>query len=163
MDGWLYDVLSFFGANNLINDLIRDAIEDAVSGAVEDEVPALLEDILQSLEIQQDIDLMGSNYAFVGRPSSVIITEDGIELGLEANISGDQWNHATVGAGSLYAGYTSPLWDAATGMGIGISLDFLNQMLYQIWGGGLLDMTLSGDELGLQGDEIASFFQAQLT
>ena len=43
-------------------------------------------------------------------------------------------------------------------MGIGISLDFLNQMLYQIWGGGLLNMSLSGDELGLDGDEIALIF-----
>ena len=31
-------------------------------------------------------------------------------------------------------------------------------MLYQIWGGGLLNMSLSGDELGLDGDEIAPIF-----
>ena len=33
----------------------------------------------------------------MGRPSSVIVSEDGIELGLEANISGDQWILPTTG------------------------------------------------------------------
>ena len=66
MDGWLYDVLSFFGIGNLIDDLIKDAVTDAVSGAVEGEVPTLLEDILQSLEIAQDLDLMGATYSFIG-------------------------------------------------------------------------------------------------
>ena len=158
MDGWLYDVIDIFGLDGVIEGAVQGAVEDAVSGAVEDEVPALLEDILQSLEIAQELDLMGATYSFIGRPSSVFISEDGLELGLEANISGDQWILPTTGEGSLYASYQSPLWDTSTGMGIGISLDFLNQMLYQVWGGGLLNMSLSGDELGLDGDEIALIF-----
>jgi hypothetical protein len=198
MDGWVYDVISFFGLDGVIEGAVQGAIEDAVSGAIEEEIPVLLEDILQSLEIAQDLDLMGATYSFVGRPSSVTVTEDGIELGLEANISGDQWILPTTGEGSLYAAYESPQWNASSGddsctysndgecddgthpnfdiynvcnpgtdssdcdvipgMGIGISLDFLNQMLYQIWGGGLLNMTLSGDDVGLQGDEVALIF-----
>ena len=43
----------------------------------------LLEDILQSLEIAQDLDLMGATYSFIGRPSSIIVSEDGIRLGLK--------------------------------------------------------------------------------
>jgi len=40
---------------------------------------------------------------------------------------------------------------------MGISLDFLNQVLYAFWGGGLLDYELSGDELGLDVEDLAVF------
>ena len=49
-----------------------------------------------------------------------------------------------------------------TGTKLSISLDFLNQLFYQVWGGGVLDMALSGDELGLDVSEL-SFLLPGLT
>ncbi len=158
MDGWVYDVISFFGLDGVIEGIIEDALVDAVQGAVEEEIPPLLEDLLQSLEIAQELDLMGSSYSFSGLPSSITVDEYGIELGLEANLMTDAWLHADEGLGSLYGGYPSPTWVAGTGMGIGLSMDFLNQLLYQIWGGGLLDLEMGSEELGLGGDEMDLLF-----
>ena len=158
MDGWVYDVISFFGLDGVIENEIENALVGAVQGAVEDEIPPLLEDLLQSLEVNQELDLMGSIYSFTGRPSSVTVDEYGLELGLEAKIETSNWIHPDEGLGSLYSAAPTPSWSSNTGMGIGLSLDFLNQMLYQVWGGGLLDLELGGEELGLSGDELDLIF-----
>ena len=46
-------------------------------------------------------------------------------------------------------------------MGIGISLDFLNQMLYQIWGA-VFEYVFVG-WMGLDGDETALIFPGQIS
>jgi hypothetical protein len=158
MDGWLYDVLSFFGLDGFVDGLIEDLLRDVVADLVYDEIPPLMEDLLQGLSIDQTFDLGGVPGTFTGNPSSVWVDDLGLELGLETQMVADTWIHPDMGLGSLYTDNLPPAFSNGTGFGIGFALDLLNQLLYEAWGAGLLDQEMSGEELGLGGDEVGIIF-----
>jgi hypothetical protein len=158
MNGALYDVLSFFGLDAVISSAIAGFIESAVEGVVQDSVPSVLEDALGDLEIGFDLDLDGNSYAIDALPHAVNVDDTGLDLSLETTVSADRWESAYTGLGSLYSGYGTPSWTGAPGTIIGLSDDFLNQLFYALWGGGILDMELSGSDLGLDPSSLEILF-----
>lgn len=158
MNGALYDVLSFFGLNTVISSAISGFIEDAVEDVVRDEVPAVLEDALGDLEIGFDLDLQGNAYAIDAVPHAVNVDDTGLDLTLETTVGAETWVSPHTGLGSLYAGYGMPAWTGAPGTVIGLSDDFLNQLFFALWGGGILDMELAGADLGLDASSLEILF-----
>ena len=146
-DSWIYDVMSFFGLG--LDSLIQGYMEDAIESAVEDEIPSLVSDALGDLEIGYDLELSGNTYAIDARPGSVSVDDTGITLGLDTTVLPAVWSHVDTGLGSLYGDYTVPTYTGSPGTILSIGEDFLNQVFYAMWGGGLLDMTMTGDDLGL--------------
>lgn len=156
-DSWIYDVMDFFGLG--LDSLIQGYMEDAIEDAVEDEVPELLEDALNDLEISFDLEMEDRLYTIDALPSSVSVDDLGLTLGLMTEVLVDEWTHTRDGAvdygwGSLYGAYTVPTWTGTPATAMAANLDFVNQLLYVLWGGGLLDMELPGGELGLDADEL---------
>ena len=158
MNGFLGDVLGFFGVNGLIEDQIKDALKDAIQDAVEDEIPALLEDSLQALEVNENFDIMGNTYTLLAEPSSIVADEDGLSIGMSSQFYADNWVMDDPGLGSLFGDYAVPTWDVTTGTGISLSVDALNQLFYEVWGGGGLSMELTTTELGIGSDDLTLLF-----
>ncbi len=155
-DSWIYDVMDFFGLD--LSGLIQGFMEDAIEGAIQDEVPALVADAVGDLEIATDLDIEGTTYRFAATPSSVTVDDLGLTLGLGTTFTTSTWAHATTGPGSLWGDYTLPTYATGTpGMQASLSLDFLNQALYAFWGGGLLDRTLSEQDIGLDLGSLSTF------
>ncbi len=152
-DSWLYDVATFFGID--IDSMVRDYVYDAIESAVTDEVPPLLEDTLQDLELATSFDVLGTTYDLEAVPDSIAVDEDGLTLGLETHVTPQVWGASTTGEGSLYAGYTGPTYGSTPGMVLSLSDDFLCQALFAFWGGGLLTQTFAAADLGLDASDLA--------
>ncbi len=158
MNGALYDVLSFFGLDGVISGLIAGYLEGAIEDVVRDEIPAVLADTLGTLEIGFDLPFGDNTYFIDALPHAVNVDDLGLDLSLETIVTADTWTSAYTGLGSLYYGYGTPVWTGAPGTVIGLSDDFLNQLFYALWGGGLLDMEMSGSALGLDPSSLEILF-----
>ena len=155
LSGWS-SILNF--VVNFFEDNIAELLEDEIQSTIEAEIPALLEDILQSIALNETIDLLGGSYSLSALPSSVAVDNYGIELGLQTNVSSSSWTMPSYGLGSLYEEYSIPSFSSVSSVNIALSLDVVNQLLYQVWGGGLMNQEISLDELGISGDELALLF-----
>lgn len=157
LNSWIYDVVDFFGID--IDGIIEGYLVDAIADMAADEIPALVADAVQDLEIAQSFDIEANTYHFDAIPSSCTVDDAGLSLGLETWFTADGWvSGFSSDPGSLYADYTSPTYTSVgADMGLGLNQDFLNQALFALWGGGVLDMTLTEEALGLDMADLAIF------
>ena len=155
MSGTVYDVLNFFGLASTISSTIEGYVLTAIEDAVQSEVPPLIEDNLQDLELSFPMPIGGRTYLVNAVPDSILVDTTGLTLGLETTVTPDRWTKGTGALGSLSFGDTVSTWDRSRGTWLGINLDFFNQALMAFWGGGLMDMQLSGAALGLDVADLA--------
>ena len=155
LSGWS-SVLNFIV--NLFEGTIADLLEDEVSNVLSNEVPPLLNDFLQSLELVASFDLMGTVFTLEALPSSIFADDNGLGFGLETNIMADGWALNDTGLGSFAEGYTAPNFAANSGYNIAISTDVINQLLYQVWGAGFISQEISLSELGVAASDIEVLF-----
>ena len=155
LSGWS-SVLNFIV--NLFEGTIADLLEDEVSNVLSNEVPPLLNDFLQSLELVASFDLMGTVFTLEALPSSIFADDNGLGFGLETNIMADGWALNDTGLGSFAEGYTAPNFAANSGYNIAISTDVINQLLYQVWGAGFISQEISLSELGVAASDIEVIF-----
>jgi hypothetical protein len=146
-DSWIYDVADFFGID--VSGMVQGYVEGAIQTAVEDEVPPLLEDTLQGLELGTTFALAGNSYALTAEPESVTVDDAGLNLGLRTYFDPVEWRLATSGLGSLYADYSAPALGNSPGLIAAFSMDFFNQALYAFWGGGMLTRQFDAASLGV--------------
>jgi Synergist-CTERM protein sorting domain-containing protein len=162
--GVLNDALQLFGFDS-IYDLILDQIEpngpDAPAGQVQtiiDDLPAqiepVIEDLFSTLFISQSLDLLGVPLTLTIWPDEVDVTADGMRVALtsvtdvEPNACMAAWDP---GESVSTASKPPRLGDVPAGLpftphaGILLDDDFINQLLYGAWSGGLLCLTLSAD------------------
>ncbi len=155
-DSWVWDVIDFFGFD--IDSLIAGLVESTLESTISSEVPAILEDTLGSLELATDLDFEGNSYGFEAIPYQLGCDTDGITLGLSTYFTANSWTSTVSPLGSLYGGYSTPSFSTSPGMFIGVSDDFLNQAMLALWGGGLLDMQMGGEDLGLSLEDLEFIF-----
>ena len=62
------------------------------------------------------------------------------------------------GLGSLYSSLSSPTFSSTSSVNFSLSLNVINQLLYQVWGGGAISQELSFASLGIGGDELDLIF-----
>ncbi len=156
-DSWIYDALEFFGLS--LDGLIEDLLMDYLRSAAEDEVPDLVNDMLASLQIAESFDIEDNTYHFDAIPSSVSVDDHGLTLGLETGFEAENWVNAKVPSpGSVTYPYSEPVYgSSADMMALSMSQDFLNQLFNALWGGGLLDMTLLSEDLGIDVSDFELF------
>lgn len=156
MSGTLYDVLNFFGLASTISSTVEGYVLTAIEDAVADQVPGLVEDYLQDLELSIPLPVSGRTYTVNAVPDSILVDSTGLSLGLETTVVPDRWTKGSAAIGSLQFSDTVSTWDRSRGTWLGINLDFFNQALMAFWGGGLLDMQLSGAALGLDVSDLSA-------
>lgn len=147
-DSWIQDVMDFFGVD--LSSLVEGYLDGAVEDLLTSEVPTLISDIVGDLELNYPLTIGDHTFQLDAVPSSVSVDDLGLTLGLGSTFTADSWDHAETGPGSLYAHYAVPSYtDGTPGMQVSISWDFVNQVLYALWGSGMLDMQMTADDLGL--------------
>lgn len=147
VDSWLYDALEWVGIDfdSMVQGYLEDAIEDEVYGAV----PGLIEETFQDLEIGYDFAIDEHTYAFDAVPDAISVDDTGVTLSLGSTFTVDSWELSRSGLGSLYYGYSTPTWTGTPGAVMAVSDDFLNQAFYALWGGGVLSLEMTDEDLGI--------------
>ena len=152
--GFLSEVADFFG----VGDVVADYIETAVEGAVVAELPPVLEEQLEGLALDYDIPVLDNTYAISARPYAVSVNNTGITMELSTLITPDFVAQTGPGYGSLYWNYSKPTYATTTPkVNMGISLDFLNSVLYGFWSGGLLEQEISTADSGFDLGSLSAF------
>lgn len=155
-DSWIYDVMDFFGLD--LSGLVEGYLSDAVEGLMTDEIPSMLADVVGDLEISMPIELGEDVFQLDAVPSSVSVDDLGLTLGLGTLFTTASWDHAETGLGSLWAGYSLPVYSSASpDLQLSVSLDFVNELLYAFWGSGVLDISMSSSELGLDLSSVGDY------
>ncbi len=155
LNGWgsvLNFIVNFFEGD------IADALEDEIQNQLSTQVPPLLEDTLQSIELSTSFDLMGSTFTMDALPSSIFADDNGVGFGMQANVTADNWAMNHNGLGSFVQGFSPPSFPSNSGYNLALSTDFINQLMYQIWGTGIIAQELSLSELGIDSEDIEVIF-----
>lgn len=147
MDSWLYDVLEFFGFDG--SSMVEGYLLDALETVARDELAPIMEETLGEFDLSFELDSFDNTYELSAELGDVEVDNYGMTLALDTTVSVGEWRSPYTGPGSLYLGYAAPSWSGATGTTLGLSLDTFNQLLYAVWGGGALQMTLDPVELGV--------------
>jgi len=153
-DSWIETAMSYFGYN--IDDELQSYLEDAVEDAVVDELPPALEDAFQDLDVEYTLTNGGSTYTITAAPEDIDIDDRGLTLEMESRFVVSGLSSAS-GEGSLYYGYGATDWSGSTGIALGVSADFINQIFYGLWADGLLDTSFTDAELDLDVSDLAAF------
>jgi hypothetical protein len=162
LDSWIYDVMSFFGFD--IEGIIEDLMIEELADLAEEEVPDIINEMLAGLDLGQTMSLGDSTYELDAIPDYVDVDDLGLTLGLETFFTVNGWTSTFAQTpGTLVYPYSPPSFSSPNGqMEIAIGEDFLNQAFYAMWGGGMLDFTMTGSDLGLDPDDL-SLFMPNLT
>ena len=169
-----FDSLDFNVNNNLLNTVINglnldslieseleSTAQDAIQDAIENELPDLLAEILGVLEdfsISESFDVQGDLYSFTARPSEITVEDNGLVLSMQAQIQSDGWVLTNSGLGSIKSSQAPAPWSNSTGIGIDLSLNVINQLLYQTWGSEMLYIQMGNDELGIGTEDLSFIF-----
>jgi hypothetical protein len=154
----------------VFSNLLQEAVEpelDVVPQTIEDN----LSDVLETLVVSEQVDLLGKELSVLLEPSDVRVDESGIVMGFGANISVPtpgqcvdtaQWlppedNDWPVFSGEMFV--TGLRYD----IGVFVGQHFMNQVLYAVWASEALCLDVSSF-IGLEftGDFAAGFFGADL-
>ena len=145
IDDFFRDYLGFSYFDWLIS-LVEGELTSAISD-VAPELEAAIEDAFAAARISEDIDVLGNVVHIEAYPDDVNISPEGLELILAGTSSAGVANCLPLGAdpgGSLMTASAIPaMGDAAGGLAILASDDFVNQILYTVWKGGVLCFDLA--------------------
>ena len=158
VSGLLGTIINFFGLDSYIENEMESYAEDAIRDVVTDEIPPVLEDILSDFSISEQFTVMDTSYTLSSVPSDVFVDDNGLTLSMTSNLVGDNWIQPDDGLGSLMSSITAQPWSTSTGLGINLSLNVINQLLYQAWGGGILSSELNTSSLGIDSEDLAIVF-----
>lgn len=135
--------------------LFIGTVEDAVVGAIQDqiagEIEPLIEDALNSLQINQTVDLLDAQITLELFPSDIVIDPAGMSIMMGSNVTAPEVAKCAKGGpgGSLLTPSDLPAYNGMSPGGMSyhaaasISDDFANQTLFAAWEAGLLCMELS--------------------
>ena len=119
----------------MINGVVQGLLVDGLADMAENEVPELVNQALESLEIGETFAMGGISFDLDAMPQSVSVDDLGLTLGMETWFTPQQWvSSYGQGLGSLTYPYTPPSFSNPQGeMQLGIGEDFLNQAFYAMW------------------------------
>ncbi|MFT5683628.1 MAG: hypothetical protein ACI8RZ_004560 [Myxococcota bacterium] len=148
LEGFAYDlsILPDFIEGYLFVETIQGTVEDMLVEQANTMVPAMIDETLTGLEFETTIELLGSELSIAAEFVDVDITGDGVGLDMGVNVTAP-------GAGSAsYAGYLAapassvPEHSVVDPLSLVLSDDLLNRALFELWRGGVMDMTLSTED-----------------
>lgn len=142
LQGFAYDtsLLPSFMEDYFFIESIQDTIEDTLVEQMEEMVPALLDDQHEALDFSVETEVMAATICVDAPFSGVSVDEDGVEISVDVDVP-------SVGAlifGSyLASGAGKPPIDKGADVAMVLSDELLNRLLFEVWRGGGLDLTLS--------------------
>ncbi|TNF35121.1 MAG: hypothetical protein EP329_06555 [Deltaproteobacteria bacterium] len=149
--------------NWLIN-FFEDDVADAMSGAFEDalrtQVPATLRDALAGLALDQSFEvpaflpgMQPINLVLQARPTDVHLSTSGMDVDLGTTMQTVKrvpWSApGSITRGGCFGTDNGvPAWSTDKRIGFGLSTDVLNQILFSVWWGGALEVSVDPSQLG---------------
>lgn len=157
-DSSLFAIMDSMGVDVVIESYITDMLEEQVSTQIEAIVRTQVQSALNSLKLDQTVNVMGKSFDLGGRFTDVEVNSHGLTVAMSLSIEGEEALPDRGMAGSLYAGYVPPSMNSLGGLSAGINLDLLNQLLYYVWAEGTLDQTVPSENLGLNTESLQLVF-----
>ena len=126
----------------LFVDTVRAKIEEMLVEQLAEQVPAMIEELLAGLDLSFELDLLGTPLsvgatfadAWIDDHGIVLATDIDVAAGIDTTRPYDGW---------LIRGAGRPDLPTEGPLVVGLSDDFLNRLLFEVWRGGVLDLTLS--------------------
>ncbi|MFT5680197.1 MAG: hypothetical protein ACI8RZ_001103 [Myxococcota bacterium] len=151
LQGFAYDttLLPSFVEDYFFIETIQTAIQDTLIEQMQAMVPALLDEQLGALDFSFDTELMGTTVAVDASFADVDVDDDGVAIAIDVDV-----DVPTVGT-QIYQGYMAsgegtPNIDRGADLAMVLSDELLNRMLFEVWRGGMLNLTLSTDDGSLE-------------
>jgi hypothetical protein len=151
LDGFAYDIslLPSFIEGYVFIDTIQAALEEELVTQMSEMIPVILDETLSTLDFSFSADVLGKPLTATAGFSRADVDTDGIEIGVDIDVT-------VPGDGTMsYNGYLTtgtllgtPDEDAEVAMLL--SDDLLNRIAFEVWRGGLMEMTLSTEDGSLE-------------
>jgi len=140
----------------LFDGTIQGVLEDVLLEQLETLVPPLLEDQLGSLELAFDLDLLGTPVSIASEFAHASVDPNGVQLVADLDVDVDS-NGTKLAPGYLLADAGMPTPNTRDDLTVALSDDLVNRVLYEVWSGGVLDLTLSTEDGSLPSSYLESF------
>ena len=147
----LADLASSIGLDieTLIIEEMRTSIEAAVGGASD----GLLDDALGDFGVDEAFEISGMTYYLQAELGTLEVDDLGMTLGMETRVVPEE----VLSVGAMDGPEYLPVFDwwapdlslTESGLSMAMSTDVLNQMMFAMWQGGLLDQSLNATDLGV--------------
>ncbi len=151
LQGFAYDtsLLPSFVEDYFFIETIQNTIEDTLVEQMEEMVPALLDEQLGALDFSFDTELMGTTVSVGATFADVDVDDDGVQIAVDVDVdvptAGTQ-----VYQGYMASGAGTPSIDHGADLAMVLSDELLNRMLFEVWRGGMLNLSLSTDDGSLE-------------
>ncbi len=151
LNNFAYDLSSMpsFVTDYLFVDTIRSTIEETLVEQMQTMVPALLDETLSTLDFSFSTELLSTELSVAAEFASADVDSDGIALAMDVDVS-VPGQGTMVYQGVLASGAGTAEVDHNAEMGMVLSDEMLNRVLFEVWRGGLMEMTLSTDDGSLE-------------
>ncbi len=149
--GAIESIAGWFGVDvdGMIEDELSAAIEDTLSSTI----APMVEEAMAGIRVSQSMDIGDNSYTILALPESVDVDGTGLDIPMKTLVSPYSWESAGWAAGPPgppMGDYLYPTFaDTSGGTELALGIDFLNQLMYAVWGGGLLDNSLTDEDLGI--------------
>ena len=151
LQDFAYDtsLLPSFMEDYFFVETIQESIEDALVEQMQEMVTAQLDEQLSALDFSFDTELMGTTISVSATFTDVDVDDDGVEIAIGVDV-----DVPTVGTqiyqGYLASGEGTPSIDHGADLAMVLSDELLNRIMFEVWRGGMLDLTLSTDDGSLE-------------
>ncbi len=144
LDGFWYDVSLIPGdiESYLLVDTLRGTLEDVLVGKLDEMLPGLLEGALADLDISVETELLGTPVSISADFAAATVDTAGIEIVTNVNVAVPQRSDKPWTGFLAAPAVATPAPSQADDLGVSVSDDLLNNVLFQVWRGGLLNMEL---------------------
>ena len=160
IDSGLSSLASFIGID--IDTLVVAEMRSAVEGAVAGETDGLFDGILGDFAIEETFEVSGMTYSLLAEPDSIDVDDDGMIIAFDTRVIPEE----VLSAGAIDGIEDIPGFDWSapelmadgSGVQLAMSTDLLNQLMFAMWQGGLLDQELTAEDLGVDPAVLALVF-----
>jgi len=134
---------------SLVVEEMRASIADAVGGSSD----GMLDGVLGDFGVEEAFEVGGMTYTLMAELGTLEVDDNGMSLGMETRVVPEE----VLSIGALEGPEFLPVFDwwapdlsaGDVPVQMAMSTDVLNQMMFAMWQGGLLDQFLSPEDLGI--------------
>ena len=151
VDDGLLDLAGLIGLD--VESLVVTEMRSAIASAVGDGGDGLLDGVLGDFGVEEAFEVSGMTYTLMAELGSVEVDDGGMTLGMETRVVPEE----ILSIGALEGPTEIPVFDwiapdlsvSDAALQMALSTDVLNQIMFAMWQGGLLDQALASEDLGL--------------
>lgn len=159
--GFYYNIsfITDYITDVLFVDTIQGFLEDTLTTAILDQVPPLIEETLAGLDLSFQTELLGKELTVAADFSDAGVDGDGAWVDVDIDVNVPQGS-TVLYQGVLDAPDVAPEPDRSADLSAALSDDLMNRILFEVWRGGILELTLSTEDGSLE-PFLLSQFQAE--